>query len=95
MYRSLAVPNPRISADQPSLARGVARSSDREDSGQRITEKTVRQETCAQLTTDSHINGLPLSRERRFVQTSNQLDAAAPLVGCSGVILIQASPCSY
>jgi hypothetical protein len=39
MYRSLAVTNPRISADQPSLARGVARSSDRETKLRKIKER--------------------------------------------------------
>ena len=46
MYRSLAVPNPRISADQPSLARGVARSSDREDRGQEITKDGEAGDVC-------------------------------------------------
>jgi hypothetical protein len=45
MYWSLAVPNPRISADQPSLARGVARSSDREDQ-QKITEDDEAGDVC-------------------------------------------------
>lgn len=38
MYWSLAVPNPRISADQPSLARGVARPSDRKLRCEALTE---------------------------------------------------------
>ncbi len=76
MYRSLAVPNPRISADQPSLARDAARSSDREDRVRR-SRTTVRLETCVCLTPDSHINDLALSRERQssFAEESK---ASAP-----------------
>jgi hypothetical protein len=46
MYWSLAVPNPRISADQPSLARGVARSSDREDRCEENTEYGEAGDVC-------------------------------------------------
>ena len=46
MYRSLAVSNPRISADQPSLARGVARSSDREVRCEEITEYGEAGDVC-------------------------------------------------
>jgi hypothetical protein len=46
MYWSLAVPNPRISADRPSLARGVARSSDRAGSAQEITEDGEAGDVC-------------------------------------------------
>jgi len=43
MYRSLAVTNPRISADQPSLARGVARSSDRETKLRKIKLRKIKE----------------------------------------------------
>jgi hypothetical protein len=63
MHWSLAVSNPRISADRPSRSRDAAHSSDRKTYLERGI--TLRQSMCAYLTTDSHINAQPLSRERR------------------------------
>jgi len=48
---------------------------------------TMRQEWSARLTTDSHINVMPLSRERRIRNSfRNEFDVgttSVPLVGCS------------
>jgi hypothetical protein len=35
---------------------------------------------------DEQPHALPLSRERRCTDASNQLDASMPLVGCSGLL---------
>ena len=91
MYWSLAVLNPRISADQPSL-HAVPRTGRIGKTGSEDHGTRQRQDTCAYLTTDSHINGrgspaaaatnvpdyLRIPNGRRRVQRVRQLRIVQP-----------------